>query len=97
MYNLNEETKKTIAESIGVPYEKLINMDEEEIAELIQQKGVGQTKFSQHKPVLGSSGDDSVLIDSGRIHTMDRVDKRLNKIAKKGKSKQKQDEDELGK
>ena len=28
MYNLNEETKKTIAESIGVPYEKLINMEE---------------------------------------------------------------------
>ena len=38
MYKLSEETKKHLSETIGIPYEKLITMDDDEITAYIEQK-----------------------------------------------------------
>ena len=37
-FELSSKTKKIISERIGIPYEKLIQMDDEEIEAFIEQK-----------------------------------------------------------
>lgn len=37
-YKLSNETKKSLSDVIGIPYEKLIGMEDEEIEAYIEQK-----------------------------------------------------------
>lgn len=81
---LSEETKKSISETVGIPYEELVNMDDKQIIAHIEKKTGKKVVFSKEPtPVsMMGSGDDSVLIDQGKIRTMDEVDAKMNKILK---------------
>ena len=87
MYKLSEETKKKMSEAIGIPYEKLIEMDDSEITAYIEKKNGKRMGFSRPNPMFTGSGDDSVLIDRGRFSSMQEVDKRIDEIVKGHKSK----------
>lgn len=43
---LNEETKKKLSEAIGIPYEQLILMDDDEIQKYIEQK-IGKKELNE--------------------------------------------------
>ena len=83
MYKLSEETKKHLSETIGIPYEKLITMDDDEITAYIEQKNGNKMGYSNPNPMFCGSGDDSVLIDAGRCVTMEEVDKRMDELTRK--------------
>lgn len=83
MYKLSEETKKHLSETIGIPYEKLITMDDDEITAYIEQKNCKKMGYSNPNPMFSGSGDDSVLIDAGRYRTMEDVDKEIDKLTHK--------------
>ena len=83
MYKLSEETKKALSETIGIPYEKLITMDDDEITAYIEQKNGKKMGYSNPNPMFCGSGDDSVLIDAGRYGTMEDVDKRMDELTRK--------------
>ena len=85
MHKLSEETKKNISKIIGIPYEKLITMDDDEITTFIEKKNGEKLKYGKSK-IIGS-GDDSVLIDQGKFRTMEEVDEKIMKIIKNSKSK----------
>ena len=77
MYKLSEETKKHLSETIGIPYEKLITMDDDEITAYIVQKNGKKMGYSTPDARFSGSGDDSVLIDSGKYRTMEDVDREI--------------------
>ena len=85
---LSEETKKSISETVGIPFEELINMDDEEIVAHIEKKTGKKVVFSKEPRTVSmmGSGDDSVLIDQGKIKTMEEVDAKIEKTIK-GKPK----------
>ena len=87
MYKLSDETKKRLSERIGIPFEKLVDMDDSEITAYIEQKNGKKMGFSRPNPMFTGSGDDSVLLDRGRLGTMEEVDKRIDEIVKHYKSK----------
>lgn len=95
MFKLNEETKKNISKIIGIPYEKLITMDDDEITAFIEKKNGEKLKYGKVK--ITGSGDDSVLIDQGKFRTMEKVDEKIMKIIKKCKSKKNKKDNELSK
>lgn len=80
MHKLSETTKKNISETTGIPYDKLITMNDDEIIAHIEQKTGKKMQFTKTKTRLKGSGDDSVLIDLGRIRTMEEVDSKINRI-----------------
>jgi len=90
MYKLSEETKKILSENIGIPYERLITMDDDEITAYIEQKIGKKLGYSNLGARFSGSGDDSVLIDIGRLRTMEDVDKRIDEIVKHHKSKKRE-------
>ena len=83
MYKLSEETKKHLSETIGIPYEKLITMDDDEITAYIEQKNGKKMGYSTPDARFSGSGDDSVLIDRGKYRTMEDVDREMDKIIRK--------------
>ena len=83
MYQLSEETKNSLSKTIGIPYEKLITMDDEEITTYIEQKNGKKMTYAKPNSMLCGSGDDSVLIDRGRFSTMEEVDSKIDKITKR--------------
>ncbi|MBQ8909381.1 MAG: hypothetical protein IJY90_03750 [Clostridia bacterium] len=87
MYKLSDETKKALSDVIGIPYEKLITMDDDEITAYIEQKNGKKMGWSKPNPMFTGSGDDSVLIDRGRLITMEDVDRRMEEIIKNHKPK----------
>ena len=66
-FELSNETKKILSESIGIPYEKLIQMDDEEINAFIEQK-IG-------KKITWPKG---AKIDGLPIRTMEDIDKQID-------------------
>ena len=80
MYKLSEEIKKRLSESIGIPYEKLITMDDDEITAYIEQKNGKKMGWSKPDSRFSGSGDDSVLIDQGKIRTIEDVDKMIDSL-----------------
>lgn len=82
MYKLSEQTKRNISITVGIPYEKLITMDDDKIVDHIEKKTGRKIKFSKTKARFKGSGDDSVLIDLGRIRTIEDVDNKINAITK---------------
>jgi hypothetical protein len=83
MYKLSEETKKHLSEVIGIPYEKLITMDHDEITAYIEQKNGKKMGYYTPDARFSGSGDDSVLIDCGKYRTMEDVDREMDKIIRK--------------
>lgn len=65
-YKLSRKTKEIISERIGIPYEKLIQMEDEEIEKYIEQK-VG-------KKITWPKG---AKIDELPIRTMKDIDKKI--------------------
>ena len=68
---LSEKTKKQISELLGIPYEKLINMDDDEIRLDLEKKTGKKVKWPK-----------DAKVDGLPIKTMEEVDKGLDKIIK---------------
>ena len=87
MFKLNDRTKQQITKTTGIPFEKLIEMDSDEISAYVKQKHDGEMRITQSVPIASlGSGDDSVTIDSGRITTMEEIDKQIDKLAQTPKT-----------
>ncbi|MBR1540050.1 MAG: hypothetical protein IJ629_02585 [Clostridia bacterium] len=70
-YQLSKKTKEIISRKIGIPYEKLLEMDDEEIEAHIEKK-IG-------KKITWPKG---AKVDGLPIRTMESVDKRIDEIVK---------------
>jgi len=68
---LSEKTKKQISELLGIPYEKLINMDDDEIRLDLEKKTGKKVKWPK-----------AAKVDGLPIKTMEEVEKGLDKIIK---------------
>ncbi len=77
MYQPSETTKQNIAESVGLPYEKIIDMDDDEITAHIEKKNGKKMGYAQPRAMFVGSGDDSVYLDAGRLMTLADVDRKL--------------------
>lgn len=66
-FKLSHETKEKLSRIIGIPYEKLIQMDDEEIEAYIEQK--------TGKKITWPKG---AKIDGLPIMTMEDVDKKID-------------------
>lgn len=66
---LTDETKRILSKKIGIPYEKLIKMDVEEIEKYIEQK-IG-------KKITWPEG---AIVDGLPIKTMEETDKRIDDL-----------------
>ncbi len=66
-YELANKTKELLSKRIGIPYEKLIQMDDEEIEAYIEQK--------TGKKITWPKG---AKIDGLPIRTMEDIDKKID-------------------
>lgn len=66
-YELSNKTKELLSKRIGIPYEKLIQMDDEEIEAYIEQK--------TGKKITWPKG---AKIDGLPIRTMEDIDKKID-------------------
>lgn len=66
-FKLSSKTKEIISKRIGIPYEKLIQMDDEEIEAYIEQK--------TGKKITWPKG---AKVDGLPIMTMEDVDKKID-------------------
>ena len=66
-YELSNKTKELLSRRIGIPYEKLIQMDDEEIEAYIEQK--------TGKKITWPKG---AKIDGLPIRTMEDIDKKID-------------------
>ena len=80
MYKLSDEVKQRLSKKMGIPYEKLIQMDDDEVTAYLEKKNGKKLGHSEPRVLIVGSGDDSVLIDKGRYITMEDVDKRIEKL-----------------
>lgn len=68
-YQLSNKTKELLSQRIGIPYDKLIQMDDEEIEAYIEQK--------TGKKITWPKG---AKIDGLPIRTMEDVDRKIDKM-----------------
>ena len=68
-FELSSKTKKILSERIGIPYEKLIQMDDEEIEVFIEQK--------TGKKITWTNG---VKVNGLPIKTMENVNKKIDEF-----------------
>lgn len=68
-YKLSSKTKELLSERIGIPYEKLIQMEDEEIEKFIEQK--------TGKKITWPKG---AKVDGLPIRTMEDIDKRIDQL-----------------
>ena len=68
-FKLSNETKEILSKRIGIPYEQLIRMDDEEIEAYIEQK--------TGKKITWSKG---AKIDGLPIRTMEDIDKQIDEL-----------------
>ena len=66
-FKLSSKTKEILSKRIGIPYEKLIQMDDEEIEAYIEQK--------TGKKITWPNG---AKVDGLPIRTMEDVDKKID-------------------
>ena len=71
-YKLSNKTKELLSERIGIPYEQLIKMDDEEIEDYIEKK--------TGKKITWPKG---AKVDGLPIRTMEDAEKKMNRIIKK--------------
>jgi hypothetical protein len=67
MFKLSNKTKELLSERIGIPYEKLMQMDDDEIDAYIEQK--------TGKKITWPKG---TKIDGLPVRTMQEVDKQID-------------------
>jgi hypothetical protein len=77
--SLNKKTKRSIARSVGVPYDTICSLDALSIDKIIEKKikkplSLNYGKRDLRLPARG------VLLALGRYIEMSRVDKKLSKI-----------------
>lgn len=68
---LTEKSKQNISESIGIPYEELINKDDDEIKALVERKIGKKLKWKEN-----------AKIDGLPIMTMSKVNKKIDKMTR---------------
>lgn len=68
-FKLSNETKEILSKRIGIPYEQLIRMDDEEIEAYIEQK--------TGKKITWPKG---AKIDGLPIRTMEDIDKQIDEL-----------------
>lgn len=68
-FKLSDKTKEILSGIIGIPYEKLIQMDDEEIEAYIEQK--------TGKKITWPKG---AKVDGLPIRTMEDVDKKIDEL-----------------
>ena len=68
-FELSSKTKKMLSERIGIPYEKLIQMDDEEIEAFIEQKTGKKITWPNGAKVNGLP-----------IKTMENVNKKIDEF-----------------
>ena len=68
-FKLSNNTKKRLSEIIGIPYEKLIQMDDEEIERFIEQKTGKKITWSKGEKINGLP-----------INTMEDVNKKTDEL-----------------
>lgn len=68
-YKLSNKAKELLSERIGIPYEKLIQMDDEEIDAYIEQK--------TGKKITWPKG---AKVDGLPVKTMEDIDKRIDEF-----------------
>lgn len=68
-FELSSKTKKILSERIGIPYEKLIQMDDEEIKTFIEQKTGKKITWSKGEKINGLP-----------IKTMEDVNKKIDEL-----------------
>lgn len=68
-YELSNKTKELLSKRIGIPYEKLIQMDDEEIEAYIEQK--------TGKKILWPKG---AKMDGLPIRTMEDIDRKIEEL-----------------
>ncbi len=68
-FKLSNKTKELLSRRIGIPYEKLIQMDDEEIEAYIEQK--------TGKKITWPKG---AKIDGLPIRTMEDIDKEIDEL-----------------
>lgn len=71
-YQLSNKTKEVLSKSIGIPYERLIQMDDEEIEAYIEKK--------TGKKITWPKG---AKIDGLPIRTMEDIDKKIDSLTNK--------------
>ena len=68
-FKISNETKEILSKRIGIPYEQLIRMDDEEIESYIEQK--------TGKKIIWPKG---AKIDGLPIRTMKDINKRIDEL-----------------
>ena len=68
-FKISNETKEILSKRIGIPYEQLIRMDDEEIESYIEQK--------TGKKITWPKG---AKIDGLQIRTMEDIDKQIDEL-----------------
>lgn len=68
-YQLSNKTKELLSKRIGIPYEKLIQMEDEEIDAYIEKK--------TGKKITWPKG---AKVDGLPIRTMEDIDKRIDEL-----------------
>ena len=71
MSYLSNKTKELLSKRIGIPYEKLIKMDDEEIDRYIEQKTGKKIEWPK-----------GAKIDGLPIMTMEEVDQKIDSLKK---------------
>ena len=71
-YQLSNKTKELLSKRIGIPYEKLIQMEDEEIDAYIEQKTGKKITWPQ-----------GAKVDGLPIRTIEDVDQRMDEMVSK--------------
>lgn len=69
---LNDETKKSLSSIIGMPYESIIQMDEDEMQRHVEKK--------RGKKVSWAKG---IKVDGLPIRTLESVEQKMDKICRR--------------
>ena len=78
-YQLSDQTKANVSRTIGLPFEKIVNMDVEDLEKHIEQKKEKKTTCDLRIRV------DGIPIDQEHIVTMEQVDKKIDEITNEHK------------
>ena len=72
-FQLSDKTKELLSKRIGIPYEELIKMDDEEIEAYIEKKTGKKIEWPK-----------GAKVDGLPIRTMEDVDKKIDKVTSGG-------------
>mgnify|MGYP003478956733 FL=1 len=82
MYELSSETKQAISETVGLPWDTLVNMTIEEEIEYIEKKNGKKLVFAM-RPYPNRRSTGNPLIDRYRFFTKEDEEKWFKKLMKR--------------